>query len=566
MNSFRFDGLLAVLGVLLMGCSGKGEVELSCDEGAYFDADHILEVSVSMDAADWDSLRLQSRSIPGELAGDCRAGPFEGGYTYFPASIEIDGEGQSEIGIRKKGFIGSQSTTKPGFRINLDEYVEDKKLFCTDNVTLNNSVQDPALVRQCLSYKLFRQAGIPAPRCNFARVEMNGEDLGVYVHVEPIKKQFLRANFGSDEGDLYEGTLSDFTSAWHSTLEPKNDETDPGLGPIKALVRDLEDKDKVLEDVLREHFDFDQLLTFLAVETWVGHWDGYGGNQNNFYVYRDPDTDKLHFIPWGADGTMDPEMIEEGWIPSKGYIVNRMLRDEALADALYARMGGVRDLIWDVDGLLDEVDLMETRLSSEIDPGEIAEALDGVRYYLTEREDSIKRALPVTEVEEFGKPFCMVEVGSFDAAFETSWTEAEPDLTTILEAGGVDFSLSWDGYDIPVEAAGGMMGMVTDTEGSGEDWGRLILAAQFTGENGPAVVLPVVYMEPESMEDGADLEVGLGAEGSLLFMDESTGWEAVELGQLWDGHLEFDVLGTTPGAEVSGSISSGVYSWTEIDG
>ena len=42
---------------------------------------------------------------------------------------------------------------------------------------------------------MFEKAGLPAPRCNFARVSMNGEDLGIYVHVEPVKKAFLRDNF-----------------------------------------------------------------------------------------------------------------------------------------------------------------------------------------------------------------------------------------------------------------------------------------------------------------------------------------------------------------------------------
>ena len=33
----------------------------------------------------------------------------------------------------------------------------------------------------------------------------------------------------------------------------------------------------------------------------MGHWDSYSGNRNNFYLYTNPTTKKLHFIPWGAD-------------------------------------------------------------------------------------------------------------------------------------------------------------------------------------------------------------------------------------------------------------------------
>ena len=114
------------LGMLsfIIGCGGKTAEEF-CDDSDLFAADHVLQVDITMAPEDWDALRNQSRSIPGELAGDCRDAPFKGDYTYFSATIDIDGESARNIGIRKKGFIGSQSTEKPGFRINLDEYVED---------------------------------------------------------------------------------------------------------------------------------------------------------------------------------------------------------------------------------------------------------------------------------------------------------------------------------------------------------------------------------------------------------------------------------------------------------
>ena len=80
--------------------------------------------------------------------------------------------------------------------------------------TLNNAKQDPSYVNQCIGYDLFRAAGVPAPRCNFANVTVNGENLGLYVHVESVKKPYLRQYFASDEGNLYEGTLSDFRDGW----------------------------------------------------------------------------------------------------------------------------------------------------------------------------------------------------------------------------------------------------------------------------------------------------------------------------------------------------------------
>ena len=134
----------------------------------------------------------------------------------------MDDQSLSNIGVRKKGFIGSQSITKPSLRINLDEYEDGVELFQTDNITLNNAVQDPTRIRQCIGYSLFEKAGLPASRCNFARVSINGKDPTIYVHVEYIKRSFLRRTFGNDDGDLYEGTISDFDPIRQQTFEPRN--------------------------------------------------------------------------------------------------------------------------------------------------------------------------------------------------------------------------------------------------------------------------------------------------------------------------------------------------------
>ena len=548
-----------VLTVLTMtvGCGGKTEV--TCDDSEFFDDDVVLQIELSMDVDDWDNLRSQTRSVEGELSGDCRAEPFKGDYTYFPATLTIDGDEIDNIGIRKKGFIGSQSSEKPSFRINLDEYVDDNEYACTDNITLNNSVQDPALLRQCLSYKVFRDAGIPAPRCNFARVTMNGTELGIYVNVEPVKKKFLRENFGDDEGDLYEGTITDFTHAWNTTFDPKTDETDSALGPIKALADDLESSDDDLESILRRHFDLDQLLTYLAVEVWVGHWDGYGGNQNNFFVYREPDSDRMQFIPWGTDGTMDPEQIgEEPWFPNSGYLVQQILAHDDLANRWFDRIGDIRGRGWDPETLLSEVDRLSELLGMETGPAE--EQLDALRYYIAGREDSIRSLLPFRDEAEFGNPVCMIEHGFIEADFSTEWSDTPAeDIPTVMDAGTADLYVTWDGMDIAFDETGAFAGPVED------GYGNVVLAGGFTGENGPAYLLPVFYFEMDALRD--DTEVGLdwGA-GTLLFMDETTGWQPVEIAEFWGSTATLDEASPVNGAAITGSFSTGIYTWQEVEG
>mgnify|MGYP005745681599 FL=1 len=56
---------------------------------------------------------------------------------------------------------------------------------------------------------------------------------------------------------------------------------------------------------MSEVIDIDAYLKFAAVTMMVGQWDSFPGNSNNYYVYRDPISEKFFFIPWGPDDTLD---------------------------------------------------------------------------------------------------------------------------------------------------------------------------------------------------------------------------------------------------------------------
>ena len=89
-----------------------------------FDPSSIIRVDITIDDEDWNSLRNETRSFFTEFTGDCMSEPFYSPYNYYSAEVTIDDETHSNVGVRKKGFIGSQSTVKPSLKINVDEYVE----------------------------------------------------------------------------------------------------------------------------------------------------------------------------------------------------------------------------------------------------------------------------------------------------------------------------------------------------------------------------------------------------------------------------------------------------------
>jgi spore coat protein H len=104
-------------------------------------------------------------------------------YAYVEAKVTIDGVTFPRVGIRKKGFIGSLSRTRPSLKIKLDFIDEEGNIDGLNNLTFNNNQQDVSQMSQFIGYSLFNAAGSPAPRSALAKVRVNGRNLGVYSHV-----------------------------------------------------------------------------------------------------------------------------------------------------------------------------------------------------------------------------------------------------------------------------------------------------------------------------------------------------------------------------------------------
>ena len=115
-----------------------------------------------------------------------------------------------------------------------------------------------------------------------------------------MRKPLLKRAFGNDNGPLYEGTVVDFNEEWEHSFEHKRGDDALGREKIIALINVLAD-DKVTEEAIGELVDLDSFYPFWATESLFGFWDGYSGNNNNYFIYLNPEIDKFQFLPWGAD-------------------------------------------------------------------------------------------------------------------------------------------------------------------------------------------------------------------------------------------------------------------------
>lgn len=527
-----------------------------------FRRDRLLDIHIEMDPADWDELRKQTRTFLDVLGPGCLDGPPVSPFTYFEADVTIDGVTVSNVGVRKKGFLGSMSEDKPALKVKFGEYENNQRWEGMRRLTLNNSVQDPALVRQCISYDVFARAGLPSPRCNFAMVTVNGAYLGPYVNVESLKKPFLRQAFGSDDGLLWEGTLSDFREGWNKTFQPKKTEhPDPTNAALVAVELALESPDDELEAALDEVMVLDEFFTFWATEVLTTHWDGYSGNTNNFYLYTDPAYDgRLRFIPWGVDGTLrhaDPESPYPRAVMITGVIANRLYQYAPTRARYFQRLEETLDAVWNEAEMIADIDAIVGTLDPAIDPPYTAPWIEQV-YQVKQMIES-RRADLQPEIDAGGVDWpaplrgeiCIQQVGDLEVTFDTTWGTLGSENP--FETGSASAVGTIDDAPVAYVADGAIAGIPTE----GPDEGRVILGAFYhLGEPGIAVV--VFNMPPDLFYAPASHTLGEGVDSGLLLIDPETG-EGQPFGYFVGATLELEAAEMGPGGAVKGKASGPVF-------
>lgn len=232
---------------------------------------------------------------------------------------EIDGIPYADIGLKLKGSASYDTMDgKPAFLVDLNVWEPDNRFRGLRAFKLHNGkVLDPTRVRDHLSYKLAREAGLMSPRVGWAQVYCNGIDYGLYVIVERHDEAFIEYHRpeSKETGMVFEPNESRGGGwGWGDFGGPSLDwdyeegplPPDPlgvtALNEANRLIGSPATDDNVAE--LWNHFEKDAFLTYLAWESVVSHTDGYKA-PNNWRVYVDGVTHKVELLPSGVEWTWD---------------------------------------------------------------------------------------------------------------------------------------------------------------------------------------------------------------------------------------------------------------------
>jgi spore coat protein H len=530
--------------LVIAGCSQRSPTDEASGprQGppeSVFQRERRIEVNIELAAADWEVLRYEGRS----LAQQQQEPPPPFSYTGFSAQVTVDGVVQRGVEVRKKGYIGSLSALRPSLRLDFDP----ERLGLASGLrrlTLNADYQDRSHARQCMALDLLAAAGVPASRCAFAHVVVNGVDLGTYSNVEPITGRMLRRYFSDDEGPLYEGTTTDLDAeGWQQLELESNAPTDHAQ--LRQLVAALEASDATLVSELQAIVDLDHFRDFWAMETLLGHWDGYAGNSNNYYLFFSPDSQRFEFIPWGLDQAfVGRRQFENGFYDITVYARSRLARrlyDVPEQRALFRqRLGELNDQLWDETALLAQADAI-----AALAPDAAPDALAAHREFLRTHGAALRAALAkpapeITDPPPPPPPSCALSQRPIGGTFSTFWDSEQE--------GVADLDIELDGAALDTTFYPSALTDMDPTRATLFFYGPLEDERSVQLQ----LLLPRQLLAPGSYRFHSAETLGIagvvGADGAYTF-----------LGLFGDGVLRLVRAGTSPGAPVTGELQAVLY-------
>ncbi len=284
--------LAAIVFFLFLGHSSHAQ--------GLYDLEHIPEIRVTFAESNW-----------AELLDNMKA---KGNKKRLSATVEIDGQVFTGVGVRYKGNSSynnpkSKGQKKLPFNLKAD-YKGKEQAFPGGfgTLKLSNVFQDASFTREVLSYEIARKY-MPAPRCNFAKLYVNGEYMGLYNNTQAVDDILVGEAFGSSsgtffkcdpeysilkklqerkcpEGDkaslMYLGDDKDCYVGWYE-MESKNEN---GWQDLIQVTKTLNFRPERADSIL----NIDMVLWMHAFNSVLVNLDSYTGRlSHNYYLYKTPD-------------------------------------------------------------------------------------------------------------------------------------------------------------------------------------------------------------------------------------------------------------------------------------
>lgn len=317
------------------------------DYSMVFPQDRVNRIDIVFAADEWETMLQDMTDNLGEFGsgGDNPPPPpppmfksfmSESDFTpvFQPASVFMDGIEWYNVGIRFKGNSSLRSTWSMGclklaFRFDFDEFedeypeITDQRFYGFHKIAFSNNFNDNSFLHEKVAADIFRDAGVKAPQTAYYTIYVDfGEGpvyFGLYTAVEIVEDNMLDAQFGDGSGNCYkpEGNAATFAQGTFNETEfdLKTNEDVADYSDVESLYEIINSGLRTTnvsqwKSNLESIFDVEAFMHWLAVNTTIQNWDTYGVMNHNYYLYHNPTTDKLVWIPWDNNEALSDFMRE----------------------------------------------------------------------------------------------------------------------------------------------------------------------------------------------------------------------------------------------------------------
>ncbi|KQC30381.1 CotH kinase family protein [Flagellimonas eckloniae] len=290
---------------------------------AVFPDDEVKRLDIVISEDNWDVMIDDMTDLYGNF-GSGRAGNdfSDENPVFVPGSVFYNDIEWYKVGVRFKGNSSLASSWGSGilklsFKLDFDEFeddypqIDDQRFYGFKKLSLKNNFNDESMLREKVAADIFKSAGLAVSHTAFYQVYVdNGNGptyFGLYTLVEEVDDTVIDTQFTSNDGNVYkpDGDAATFASGTYDEdeYEKKTNEDEADFSDVESLLTIINSSTRTSDAAtwrsnLDAIFDTDKYLKYLAVNTIIQNWDTYGRMTHNYYLYNDPETGKLTWIPW----------------------------------------------------------------------------------------------------------------------------------------------------------------------------------------------------------------------------------------------------------------------------
>ena len=238
---------------------------------------------------------------------------------YVPAEVKYNGKQWYRVGIRFKGnssLYGANSNKLP-LKLKFNEFedvypaIADQRFYGFKSLSLKSNFKDESEIHENIAAQLFRDFGLKSSHTSYYKLYIDYGSgpvyYGLYTLVEEVDDTVIKTQYADATGNLYkpEDGAASFATGTFNTYEfaKKTNESALDYSDVQALYDALNSNLRLTDTALwkanlEKILDVPIFLKWLAANNVMQNWDTYGVMTHNFYLYRNPATKRLEWIPW----------------------------------------------------------------------------------------------------------------------------------------------------------------------------------------------------------------------------------------------------------------------------